>query len=128
MSSTHDEGTTLSHSINLEASPSEMLGRIGDFFSRLGIFGRTVPVEHNGNRYRVSCDEAGFVVYRINTRAVGRHHVPGWPVCMVTDDSVFQEPCSPDPGGDHCSCDIDLTQWLALVEAAAGREPAEHQP
>lgn len=102
--------------IDLEADPADILSQIRDLFARLGIDGRTLALTHQGGTYRVSCSEDSFVVYRTNNDAGGNHHVPGWPVCLVDKDNVFQEPISQHSGGDHCACGIGLQEWLCMVE------------
>ncbi len=102
--------------INLEADPADLLSQIRDLFTRLGIDGRTLALTHQGGTYRVSCSEDTFVVYRTNCDIGGNHHVPGWPVCLVDRDNVFQEPTSQHTGGDHCNCGIGLKEWLHMVE------------
>jgi DNA-binding Lrp family transcriptional regulator len=99
-----------------EASPPEVLRQVRDFFDRLGILGETVSVEYEGNWYRVSCDESAFMVYRVNSDSGVRHHVPGWPVCLVNSATIFEEHHVPDLGDDHCAAGADIRRWLEIIE------------
>jgi len=101
----------------LETSAEELLESIRAFFFQLGLFGQTLSLEHEGNWYRVSCDEHGFMVYRVNSGSPLRHHVPGWPVCLVNALTIFEEHQSPHLGQDHCACGVDIRKWLEIIEA-----------
>ncbi|MFH1112937.1 MAG: hypothetical protein V1792_03365 [Pseudomonadota bacterium] len=89
--------------------------RIRDAFRGMGLLGRSLVVEHEGNRYRVSCDEQSFMVYRVNDNGGLRHHVPGWPVCLVNVDMIFEECSCQELGQDHYACGLDIEKWLELV-------------
>ncbi len=89
--------------------------RIRDTFRGMGLLGRNLVVEYEGNRYRVSCDEQAFMVYRVNDNGGLRHHVPGWPVCLVNSDMIFEECSCQSLGGDHYACGLDIEKWLELV-------------
>lgn len=102
--------------INLDAQPADILRQIRHWFTALGIDGQTLALEHLGGTYRVSCSEHSFVVYRTNSGAGGKHHLPGWPVCLVDRNNVFQEPTSKQLGQDHCACGLGLKEWLHMVE------------
>jgi len=110
------EGFRLGPGQGPEASPVELLRQVRELFRRLGIFGQTVSVEYEGNWYRVSCDESTFMVYRVNSDGGLRHHVPGWPVCLVNAATIFEEHRSPDLEGDHCAVGMDLRRWLEIIE------------
>ena len=102
--------------VDLEEEPEKVLGQIRQLFSKLGIDSGTVALEHEGGLYRVSCNEHTFVVYRTTLHVGGNHHLPGWPVCLVDRDNIFQEQTSQGPTGDHCECRLGLREWLSLVE------------
>lgn len=96
-------------------SPEALFEKIKDLFSALGILGTPLSIECDGASYRLSCDETTFMVYRVNVTGKSRHHVPGWPVCLVNDTTVFEECRSPAPVQDHCVCELDVERWLELV-------------
>jgi len=102
-----------------EAAPQELLGTIADFFNRLGIFDQTLSLEYEGNSYRVTCDRDSFMVYRVNSGPGPRHHVPGWPVCLVNTHTIFEEHHAPGLGDDHCASGADIERWLEIIERHA---------
>lgn len=104
-------------------SAEVVFSRIRDRFRVMGLLGRNLIVEHDGCRYRVSCDEKAFMVYRVNDKGGLRHHVPGWPVCLVNTDMVFEECCTQSLGSDHYACGLDMEKWLELV----GRHGCGHE-
>jgi hypothetical protein len=111
-----DEGSPFCFVVDADCGPAELLQRIGEFFSRWGIFGHSLSLEYEGNRYRVSCDEEAFIVYRVNSGTPVKHHVPGWPVCLVNSETIFEEHSSPGLGDDHCACGADIGEWLKIID------------
>jgi len=97
-----------------EMSPVELFALVHGLFGQLGLLGRKISVMVDSCRYRLCCDDAAFVVYRVNTEWA-RHHVPGWPVCLVNRDIIFEECGSETLGNDHCACSVPLERWLTLV-------------
>jgi len=97
------------------SSPAAMFARIRNELDALGVLGSTLSLEYRGATYRISCDDKAFMVYRINDTGASRHHVPGWPVCLVNSDSMFQECCSDALSQDHYSCDLDIESWIELI-------------
>jgi len=96
-------------------SAAVIFERIQREFRAWGMLGKSLSLEHQGVRYRVLCDEKAFMVYRVNDGGNLRHHVPGWPVCLVNSHSVFEECCSPKLGNDHYACGLDIEMWLAVI-------------
>jgi len=100
-----------------EISPAEVLGRIQARFRELGLFGRTLTVDHRGKAYLVTCDEQAFAVYR----RLGRSHLPpgrpGWPVCLVTAEVVVDETSPPQESEDEFASGLSLPEWLDLIES-----------
>jgi hypothetical protein len=107
-------------SINVtsEISPAELLGRIQARFRELGLFGSTLTLTHNGENYLAACDDRAFAVYRL----VDRCHVPpgrpGWPVCLVTAQTVVDETSPPHQADDEFASGLSLKEWLDLIETA----------
>ncbi len=100
-----------------DPSPQEVFAKIKELFRVLGILGESLSVEHEGNWYRVTCDEQSFMVYRVAENNGLRHHVPGWPVCLVNSHTIFEESCSPALGGDHCACGRSIQGWLEEISS-----------
>jgi hypothetical protein len=105
-----------------ERSPQVVFARIRKVFQELGIMGSNLSLEHEGVCYRVSCDDKAFMVYRVNCHSVARHHVPGWPVCLVNSDTIFEECFSPGLSRDHYDCGVDLEKWLEIVHEHCRRD------
>ncbi len=97
-------------------SAHQVFARILEIFTGLGILGQRLSLQHEGVSYRVSCDEDHFIVYRVNEINGPRHHVPGWPVCLVNADTVFDECSSAGLSQDHCTCGMDIDKWLELIQ------------
>lgn len=103
--------------------PAEMLGQIQKKFQEWGIFGKEILLEHSGAQYKICCDEHAFIIYKLNNSNGPKHHVPGWPVCLVDSDAIFEECSSPELGSDHFACGVAIEKWLLLVHELHSRVP-----
>lgn len=99
----------------LERSPEQVFRQIRDIFVDIGLLGKAISIQHEGSFYRVSCDDSAFMVYRVNEVQRLRHHLPGWPVCLVNSHIFFEESGTPDLGQDHFACGVELDRWLEMV-------------
>gem|GEM_PF-589174 len=109
--------------VRLGDTPHETFNAIKRFFNDRRVFGEILSLEHQGICYRIWCDEECFMVYRANDSGGSFHHVPGWPVCLVTSQSVFEECSAPSMADDHHACELDIIRWLQVVAAhVAGRK------
>jgi hypothetical protein len=97
-------------------SPAELLHRIQDRFRELGRLGEKLTLTHQGRQYLASCDDRAFTVYRL----VEHCHIPpgrpGWPVCLVTAETVIDETSPPALPQDEFASGLTLWDWLALIE------------
>jgi hypothetical protein len=89
----------------------EVLGRFVALFKEKGWLNRKIKIRRRDFSYRIFCSDTEFLVYRINDNACVSPGVPGWPVCMVSQDRVFHdsEMCpfpSPEP---------DASDWLRCM-------------
>jgi len=98
-------------------SPAELLGRIQARFRELGLFGRTLTVDHRGKTYLITCDEQAFAVYRRLRRSHLPPGRPGWPVCLVTEEIVVDETSPPQVPEDEFASGLSLPEWLDLIES-----------
>jgi hypothetical protein len=101
-----------------DLSPAELLKRIQARFRELGLLWQTLTLTQGGEQYQVRCDDQACAVYR----RVAQCHLPpgrpGWPVCLVTEETVVDE-SSPPPGpDDEFTSGLGLQDWLDLIEAA----------
>jgi hypothetical protein len=108
-----------------DRSPGIVFSHIRDAFQERGLLGANLSVEYAGCKYRVSCDEKNFMVYRVSENSHLRRHVPGWPVCLVNTDTIFEECSSPVLGGDHCACDATVERWLEIIDSCAHSRASE---
>jgi hypothetical protein len=100
---------------DLELAPGQVFREIREVFTDLGLLGNMISVEYEGVWYRISCDDTAFMVYRVNEYQRVRHHLPGWPVCLVNSHIIFEESGHPGIGQDHCACGVELDRWLEIV-------------
>lgn len=103
-----------------QTSPAEMLARIQDRFRELGIFGQSLSLTYQTDKYLVSCNDEAFAVYRL----VAHCHVPpgqpGWPVCLVTGEVMVDETSPPHLPEDEFSSGLSLEGWLDLIDSLYG--------
>jgi hypothetical protein len=111
--------TPLSTSGPSERSPNLVFREIRNAFIEMGILNQDLSLEYEGARYRISCDDRVFMVYRVNENSGLRHHVPGWPVCLVNSETIFEESCSAGLATDHYSCRLNIEKWLELIGSQA---------
>ena len=101
-----------------ENSPAELLGRIQARFRELGLLGERLSLSHGGRQYLVACDDRAFTVYCL----VEHCHIPpgrpGWPVCLVTAETVVDETSPPQMPEDEFASGLSLEGWLDLIEAS----------
>jgi hypothetical protein len=101
-------------------SPAELLRRIQARFRELGLFGSTLTLTHQGEKYLAACDDQAFAVYRL----VDHCHVPpgrpGWPVCLVSPETVVDETSPPHLADDEFASGLSLEAWLKLIDSLYG--------
>ena len=101
-----------------EISPGELLRRIQARFRELGLFGSSLTLTHNGEKYLASCDDRVFAVYRLVEKCHVSPGRPGWPVCLVTAEAVVDETSPPHLPEDEFASGLSLEEWLQLIETA----------
>jgi len=106
--------------LNAEESPAELLRRIQARFRELGLFGRTLSVEHRGKIYLITCNDQAFAVYRHLRRGHLPPGRPGWPVCLVTAEAVIDETSPPHLPEDEFASGLSLQEWLNLIDSLFG--------
>lgn len=96
-------------------SPEEMLQRIQDLFTELGLTGQNLTLTHAGQKYLAGCTGWAFTVYRLTTQCHLPPGHPGWPVCVVTDEAVMDESSAPNISEDEFTSGLNLEDWLVLI-------------
>ena len=113
-------------SINLTTgtSPAGLLRQIQDLFRELGLLGERLELVHRGRKYLAGCDQQAFAVYR----RVENCHLPpgrsGWPVCLVTSETILDETSPPSEPEDEFASGLTLPQWLDLIEKTFRTHPS----
>ncbi len=109
-----------------ELPPRRVLALIQDLFRHWGLFGRELPLWHEGEEYCAWCQETVFVVYRRVAPAAVPHGAPGWPVLLVSSEAILDECTPPLEEKDHFACHLGLADWLTLIQQGyAATEVAE---
>jgi hypothetical protein len=71
--------------------PPDLLEAFIDVFVSKGWLNQTIRIRHHERRYRISCSETGFMAYRINDHCGISPGIPGWPVCIVTQEQIMDD-------------------------------------
>ncbi len=106
----------------MRKSASETFGRVYGVFKSLNLLNKEIMVELSGCSYKARCDESSFMVYRIHNNLGPRSHVPGWPVCLITQDTIFEECHSSDnSSNDSFHCGTSLEAWMEIIAGSCDR-------
>ena len=92
----------------------DILDRFVCLFRGKGWLDRPILLQNGGTRYRLFCSENRFFAYRMNESWGISPGVPGWPVCMVTQESLFHD-------GSTCAIgteEPETDEWLRLLNNA----------
>ncbi len=100
----------------LGGEPGEQLARVQEFFRARGLFGHRLALGQGGCTYRITCDERAFAVFRVNEARGLPPGNPGWMVCRLDRDSLFEECRTPGLCQGHLACPHDLGAWLELID------------
>ncbi len=100
----------------LTGSPGERLARVREFFHSRGLFGQSLELSHEDQTYRLICDERALAVFRVNKNQGLPPGNPGWMVCRLDSDSLFEECAAPGLAECKLACPHSLRDWLELVD------------
>jgi hypothetical protein len=103
-----------------QPSPAELLRRIQARFRELGRFESPLTLTYQGQNYLVRCDNQAFAVYRLVEQCHLPPGRPGWPVCLVTAETVVDETSPPQMPEDEFASGLSLGEWLDLIESIFG--------
>jgi hypothetical protein len=101
-----------------------LLHRAQRVFQERGQLGRKLSLVHEGSLYRISCDERAFSVYRVNQDHRLRCGAPGWLVCLVDSETIFEEARTPLGDSDPWVCRLGADDWMELAGRALTSPPA----
>ncbi len=94
-----------------EKSPRDVLHKLIEIFASEGWFNKKPKMRYKNERYRISCSEEGSFAYQINGNCCLGPGVPGWPVCIIRKDYVYDESGIPD----ITSTKLDMHDWLNII-------------
>ncbi|AEB10389.1 hypothetical protein [Desulfobacca acetoxidans] len=101
--------------------PTRLLHRLQELFQQWGIYKQRLIVNHEGENYLIACDEEAFVVYRLLPAHGKSPGAPGWPVCLLTANTMADECSPPHDGEDHFASRLSLADWLVIIEEFYGK-------
>ncbi|OPY70623.1 MAG: hypothetical protein A4E57_00466 [Syntrophorhabdaceae bacterium PtaU1.Bin034] len=70
---------------------ANVLQELVSIFDSKGWLDQELRIRYRGARYRVFCSKIEFFAYRINESCGVSPGMPGWPVCVVWPDQVFDD-------------------------------------
>ncbi len=91
--------------------PPEVLEEFIGAFVGKGWLNQTIRIRRRERRYRISCSETGFIAYRINDHGGVSPGIPGWPVCLVTQEQIIGDS---DMTG-FTSTEPSVYDWLRFI-------------
>jgi hypothetical protein len=100
----------------LTGTPSERLDIIREFFHQRGLFDQNLEISLEGQAYRLVCDDRAFAVFRLNQNQGLPPGNPGWMVCRLDRDSLFEECDTQGLAQCKLACPHGLREWLELVD------------
>lgn len=100
----------------LQGTPDQRLEQVREFFRSRGLYGQSLELKQGDQTYRLVCDERALAVFRVNHNQGLPPGNPGWMVCRLDNDSLFEE-CDTE-GLAQCklACPHGLKEWLELVD------------
>ena len=94
-----------------EKNPREVLHKLIDIFASNGWLNKRFRIRYQNRRYWISCNEDSFFAYQINENCGLGPGVPGWPVCIIRKDYVYDESGIPD----LTSTVLNMHDWLNII-------------
>jgi hypothetical protein len=104
----------------LEGTPGQRLEKVREFFHARGLFGQSLELNCDDQLYRLICDERALAVFRVNNNQGLPPGNPGWMVCRLDRDSLFEECDESGLAGCKLACPHGLKEWLELVDKNFG--------
>ncbi len=94
-----------------EKNPCDVLHKLIEIFASKGWLNKKFRIKYQNRRYWISCNEDRFFAYQINENCGLSPGVPGWPVCIIRKDYVYDESGIPD----LTSTKLDRHHWLNIT-------------
>lgn len=99
------------HSYVQEQSSRDVLQKLIGIFTSKSWFNKNLRIKYQNKRYWISCSEERFFTYRINENCGLSPGVPGWPVCIIKKDYIYDE------SGilDFTPTALNIHDWLNIM-------------
>ncbi len=99
------------HSYVREQSPRDVSHKLIEIFTSKGWLNKNLRIKYQNKRYWISCSKDRFFAYQINENCGLSPGVPGWPVCIIKKDYVYDE------SGilDLTSTALNIHDWLNIM-------------
>jgi hypothetical protein len=88
-----------------------VLPKLIEIFTGRGWLNRNLRIKYQNKRYLISCSEERFFVYQINENCGLSPGVPGWPVCIIEKDYIYDESEIPD----LTFTALNIHDWLNIM-------------
>ena len=99
------------HEYQQQRNSFDVLHNLVEVFASKDWLNKSLRIRYRNKRYRISCNEEMFLAYQINDNCGLGPGVPGWPVCMIGKDYVYDE-----PGIPHlASTWLNMHDWLNVI-------------
>ena len=94
-----------------EKSPHDVLHKLIEIFASKGWLNKKLRIKYQNKRYWISRNAERFFAYQINENCGLGPGVPGWPVCTIRKDYVYDESGIPD----LTSTKLNMQDWLNII-------------
>ena len=94
-----------------EKSPCDWLHKFIEIFDGKGWLNKELRIKYQSKRYWISCSEERFFAYQINENCRLGPGVPGWPVCIIRKDYVYDE----SEISDLTPTKLNAHDWLNII-------------
>ena len=94
-----------------EKSPRDVLHKLIEVFTSKGWLNKKLRIKYQNKKYWISCSEERYFAYRINENCCLGPGVPGWPVCIISEDYVYDESGIPDLAATK----LNMHDWLNII-------------
>jgi hypothetical protein len=101
------------------------LSEIQIIFREKNLLDKKISIEHEGELYRLLCSAESFIVYRVNQHQHVPPGIPGWPVCLVNENTKCNECEMPSVDPSHLTCDLKLSDWMHKVRQYCQKKPED---
>lgn len=91
--------------------PASMSQQMVTLFAQRGWLNQDLRITYQDKRYRISCTPDLFYAYRINEDWGIGPGAPGWPVCIITKNYVFDESHVSEPP----TARLTSQDWLNIL-------------